>query len=184
MPATSAGMTPERGFELVGMPFSFSREQIRDTAAKRLRGDPQRVREFHDLDVDVVGDLRGTFVQWDRPVDAGGGLYQFEEFRLHPEDGVPGQPAKRCGKANELDGIAEAVIAAHQHALVPQRLASPDILQVPRPIPAALAAFEAAAQNLVADRPCRHEIATAHPRGPPRPETVRPYCIHTCRCFD
>ncbi len=142
------------------------------------------MRQFHDLDVDVVGDLRGTFVQWDRPVDAGGGLCQFEEFRLHPEDGVPGQPAKRCGKANELDGIAEAVIAAHQHALVPQRLASPDILQVPRPIPAALATFDAAAQNLVADRPCSREIATAHRRGPPRAEIVRADCIQSCRWFD
>src|SRR6266446_5942437 len=71
-----------------------------------------------------------------------------------------------------------------RYQLLRQRIASPDILQVPRPIPAALAAFDAAAQNFVADRPCRHEIATTHRRGPPGAEIVRADCIQSCRWFD
>jgi hypothetical protein len=77
---------------------------------------------------------------------------------------IPGRA--RTKEANELDGVAKAMIAANQHALSGERLSIPDGLQVTWPFPAWLLLREPSSEVCVADLPGPFQVAAPHSRGP------------------
>lgn len=95
---------------------------------------PERVRNFHDLDVDVEIDVSLSLMKRQYPIDTIDPLDEGNQLRLAPDDDFPRDVPQRPGKPDELNGVAQAVIAAHQHCFFAQVLAAPDPLQVTRPL--------------------------------------------------
>jgi hypothetical protein len=156
-------------------------------AARQGRGvDAEGVRKLHDLDIGVVLGLGRTVVQRHDLVDPGGGAEERHQRRLRPDDDAPRKPRQRLGEADELEGVAEPVIAADQDAAAFEGAARPDELPVPRPVPAGRARRDPLAQHRVADLPRRREIAAPHRRRPrivaerrrlvPHPPPLRSWC--------
>ena len=71
-------------------------------------------------------------MQRQHAIDAGSGSGEAQERRLHPKDDLARNLAQGSGKADELNRVSQAMIAAHEHALARKRLPIPDGLKVPR----------------------------------------------------
>ena len=83
------------------------------------------MRQLHHLDVHLEARIRRAIVEGDRPVDPVDLRDQGHQFRLRPDDHLARDFPKWLGEPDELDGIAEAVVAADQHYLVAEILAPP-----------------------------------------------------------
>jgi hypothetical protein len=105
--------------------------KIRNPPGDGSRRDSQRVREFHDLDVNVVGEFGRSIMERMQRVDTFHSTQELKQFRLSPHQNLPCDFAERLGEPHELDRVTQPVIAANQHALVDERLAAPDTLEVP-----------------------------------------------------
>src|SRR5215216_3926247 len=94
-------------------------------------------------------------MQRQEPINATHGVQERQQHWLGPDNDLPGNVLDKWGIADELDGIAQTVVTAHQHSLVGQRGAIPDILQMPWPVPARYAG--PGLQHSIADGPSRIE---------------------------
>jgi hypothetical protein len=88
------------------------------------------VGKLHDLDIDVVVKIRCSIVKWEHLVHPINPTNQRDQFRLRPYDDLPSDLAQGFGKSDKLDRIAKTVIAANQHTLVAEVLATPYPLKV------------------------------------------------------
>src|SRR2546429_7611289 len=120
--------------------------------------------QFHAFHIDVVLHLGGPFMQWQESINATYGVQEWQQRWLSPDEHLLGNRLDKRGIADELDGIAKAVVAAHQDPLARQRCAIPDVLQVPWPVPARHAS--PGTQHSIADGPRRLEGAASHVRHP------------------
>src|SRR4051812_18057132 len=132
----------------------------------RDRADAQGVWQFHDLDIDIIVEIRLAIMQCQHLIDAGGGRDEIQKRRLRPHRHVACDRPQRQDEAHELNGIAQAVVAADQNAPTCWSIAVPDELQMSGPGPAYLAGSFAADEDRVTDRPRGLEIAAAHRRHP------------------
>jgi hypothetical protein len=83
------------------------------------------VRQLHHLDVHLEARIRRAIVEGDGPVDSVDLRDKAHQFRLRPDDHLARDFPKWLGEPDKLNGIAEAVVAADQHCLVAEILASP-----------------------------------------------------------
>ncbi|WP_219681629.1 hypothetical protein [Bradyrhizobium canariense] len=121
---------------------------------------PYGMRHLHDFDIGFEVDLRRTIMERKGPIDASRSLDQRQKLALAPDRDPARDVTKRPHEAQELDGVAEPVVAADQHILARQLLAAPDTLQVPRP--GVLGWIRKHRQIAVADRPGAFEVACPH----------------------
>jgi hypothetical protein len=84
--------------------------------------------EFHDFDMRIEVSRRWTIVQWKHEVNARRGRDKLHEFGLRPKTHVRRGRAQWPRETEELNGVAQAMIAAYQHMLVRERTAVPDPL--------------------------------------------------------
>jgi hypothetical protein len=108
--------------------------QVRLAHFNLITRSPERVRNFHHLDVNVKIDVSFSLVKRQHPIDTVDPLDEGNQLRLAPDNDLPRDIPQRPGKPDELNGVAQAMIAAHQHCFSAQVLAAPDPLQVTRPI--------------------------------------------------
>ena len=124
------------------------------------------MRQLHHFYVDIVGHVRGAVVQREQFVDPCDALHHWKQFRLRPENYAPGDSPNEWRISDELDRIAEAVVASNQDTFIDEPLAIPDPLemswQMIAPLPCAVA------QHFVADSPRRAEITTPNVTEPRR----------------
>jgi hypothetical protein len=125
------------------------------------------VTELHDLDIDIEGDVRCAIVQRQDTVDPFDPAHEAEQFGLSPHRDFARNSPQRLGEADELECIAEPVIATHQHPGIVQRLATPDVLQVPGTFMLGRAARNASCEVMIVELPRTLKIARAHGRDPP-----------------
>jgi hypothetical protein len=124
------------------------------------------VSKFHDLDIDVIGQIRCSIVQWKHMVDAIYLPQQRKEFRLSPNDYLPRDCAQRFGKSDELDRIPQTVIAANQHPLIVEILYPPYALEMTLTRMFVCAGLAVFAQPSIAYIPCALEICASQRVGP------------------
>jgi len=142
------------------------RGKIRPVHTDMFQINPQRMRELHDLDIDVEHGVRCSVMQGKHPTDTRDPTDQFAQRRLTPHDDLPRDPCERGKKPCELDGIAEPVIAAHQHDLVAEILALPDLLQVARSLVLGGTVRPDRGQIAIGDGPGSRQIAGPHRSDP------------------
>ncbi len=82
--------------------------------------------ELHDFEVAGGRLVGGGGLEWDEPVDAGIAGQQRQEGRLNLERCGGGQAPEGGEIAEELQGIAEAMVAAHENVLALEWPAVPD----------------------------------------------------------
>jgi hypothetical protein len=122
------------------------------------------MRHLHNLDVDVEVDVRRTVMERKSNVDTGRSLNQRQKLALAPDCDVARNVAKRPHETEELNGVAETVVATHQHMFALQVFTAPDPLEVTRPD--VLRAKRKHRQIAVIDRPGALEVACPHRLGP------------------
>jgi myo-inositol-1(or 4)-monophosphatase len=122
------------------------------------------MHQLCELDVDVVGDLGHSVVQRENTVDSSHAAQERNQLRLHPEDHFRGNLAQAGQETRVLHGVAETMIAAHEHAPAFERATIPYGLQMPRPC--ATVDSTPLALHLVAHLPGFLEATAAHVREP------------------
>jgi hypothetical protein len=80
-------------------------------------------------------------MQWQDAIHSGSGGDQSGQRLLCPDDHLAGDLSQRRRKPDELNGVAQTVIAAHEHAFIGRRLASL-MLQAWAKSPARIAAIQ------------------------------------------
>lgn len=129
----------------------------------------EHVGQLHQLHVDVIVHLRGAVVQRQQPVDPGNLRKQRQQARLRPHGHLGRKLPEQRDIADELQGVAQAVIAAHQHPPAFQRGPGPHVLLVPRQVVAGTCGP-------------RRQPGIAHLPGPPplsAPHVPRPRVVHS-----
>src|SRR5438105_3725519 len=89
---------------------------------------------------------------------------EWQQRWLGPDNDLLGHRLDERCIADELDGIPQAVVTAHQDPLARQWCAIPDVLPMTWPVPARHAS--AGPQHRIADGPRRLERTTPHVRHP------------------
>jgi hypothetical protein len=89
---------------------------------------PDRMRDFHDLDIHIEVGFRRTVMQGNGPVDTRDASDQRQQFRLTPHR----EPMRNFGKVREkpreLNGVTQTMVTSHQNSALSQLLTTPDTL--------------------------------------------------------
>ncbi len=160
---------------LAGGPYDAHREllrlarerrnaQIRNVVWNGLARRAEDVRELHDLGVHIVVNVRHAVVQWHEPADPLHRREQPQERRLRPHRQLLRDARDERCIPNELDRVAEPVVAAHEHTSSLERLTAPDGLRMARQMPGGRSASRF--ENAIAHLPRGREVAAPHVREP------------------
>src|SRR4029450_5145984 len=124
--------SPDETYSKVSMPWERCRRnvQIRDLGGDGRYRCTEDVRQFHAFHIDIVLHIRRSIMQRQEPINATHGVQERQQHWLGPDNDLPGDVLDKWGIADELDGIAQTVVTAHQNSLTSQRGAIPDVLQM------------------------------------------------------
>jgi hypothetical protein len=131
-----------------------------------------RVRDFHDLDVDVEVYLRRSIVQRQNPIHALHPCDQRQERRLAPDRDLTRKLRQRRQESGKLNRIAKPMIATNKDMPAAQGLAAPNPLKMTRTFMLSGSGAANSQQVAVGDLPCLCKVGCAD-RGDPVMRSAR-----------
>src|SRR5690349_5398202 len=133
-----------------------------------LTRSPDRMRNFHDLNVDIEIDLGRSLVQRQNAISPLNRCDQRQQFRLTPNHDFGCDRAQWCQEAGELQGVAKAVVTPDENPPPLKRLTAPDALEMTGTLMLGRPGTAQSGEIAITDVPRPRKIAGPHGCDPVR----------------